>query len=138
MHIAVEHYEIGALIISDDAATLCEIAHHLLAIALVVDEETQQIAVRGAVPDVEGEARLWARKAAWLNDLRDEVGPDLGDEAAQCARARGRQKDVGEQDDEADDGGERKQGGADAPNGSARGRHHDELAVAVHAVERAE
>ena len=82
MNIAVKHHEIGALIIGDDAATLGEIAHHLLGIALVVDEETQQIAVRVAVPDMEGEARLWARKAAWLNDLRDEVGPDLGDEAA--------------------------------------------------------
>jgi hypothetical protein len=116
MHIAVEHHEVGALVVADDAALFGEVAHHLARIALVLNEKAEQIAVQAAVADMEGEPGLRAGKTAWLKDLGDEVGPDLGDETTQRAHACRRHEDIGEEDDDRHDGAKREEGGPDTPD----------------------
>ncbi len=82
MNMPVEHHEIGAVVIADDAAALGEVAHHQLLVAFVVHEKTEQVAGRRAVADMEGQAWLGTGKSARLKDLRDHVGADLGDQGA--------------------------------------------------------
>src|SRR5262245_27500421 len=97
LDVTVEHNEVRPLVVVDDSTAFGEVAHHLLAIALVMDEEAEQVAGGAAVANMEGETVFGAGKAAWLKDLRDQIGPDMGDESAQAPHGRGGHVDVGEE-----------------------------------------
>ncbi len=102
------HHQVVRRLALDDQAALGEIGLVELLVARVVHDEAEQLAVGGALADMEREAVLGAGERAGLDDLRQDVGAHLHDVLPQELEAPGHAEVIDEGDAERDElsGGE--------------------------------
>ncbi len=137
LNVAAAHDQQRALLVLlDDLAFLGQIGHHLALVALVMDHQAEQVAVRRAVGDVHGQPRLGRGELARLQHLADQVGAHLDGVVAQEAAGQRRQIRIAEGHEDGDEDRQHQIGLHHPPGPRARGRKHDQLAVAGEPVQR--
>ena len=94
LHGAVLKHEEQAALVLYDVALLGEDACSLLRVALVVDEDPEQLSVGAPFANVEGEPLFKLGEAARLHDVRNEIGANLGRPTPQLAQPPWRNVDA--------------------------------------------
>ena len=135
LHAAAFEHEIDAAVVLEDLALLGENRHAVLGIALVVDEDAEQLAVRPPLADVQHQAAFDAGEAAGLNDVADEIGADLGRPVPQLAQAPGREIDAERHDEQRDDGADHEEGHEQHLRRHAGRIHHDQFGIVAELVQ---
>ncbi len=136
LHMAGVHDEIGlGVALFDDLGPLGEIGHDLVLIALVMDHQTEQVAIGCASGDVQRQPLLGRREFAGLQHLRNQVGAHLDGIVTQCAHRLRQHIGVDRQQAREHQEGEHQIGFGHPPDIGARGREHDQLGIAAQPVE---
>ena len=135
LHAAVlQHEEYSALVLHD-VALLGDDGGALLCVALVIDEDPQQLPVRPSFPDMQGEPVLYLGETPGLHDIADQVGADLGGPAAQLAKSPRRDEHADRRNQKGDDDRGRQERAEQDPRRHAGRVHHDDLGIIAELVE---
>ena len=130
------HHQIGGPLFLDDAAALGQIGHDLGAVAAVIDDKPEQVAVFCAAAKMERDAFFRAGEFPRLQDRANEVGTNLHHIALQGTDAFRLNVEIHEGNENGNHGRKQHQGAGEAPLMSARGRHYDQFTIAVETVQR--
>src|SRR4029079_15354462 len=113
------------LVLLYDFSVLGEVTLRLRLVARVVHHESDEPPIRRAIANVEHEIGFGAGEAPRLDDLGQEIGPDLHHVLAQQSHAPRLSEMTDEGQEDADEKGKQQKWPRNRPDFRARGRKHN-------------
>ncbi len=135
LQVAVLQHEEGALGLLGDHPALGHVDHVHLGIARVRHDDAEQHAARRAVADMEGEAAIGLGELAGPDDGSEQVRLDLRQQQPEMPDGGGGQPQRQSPDEDHDEDRQDEERSGDPRRRDARGRHDDQLGIAVELVE---